>query len=122
VHALSYPLGSTFHLAHGLSNALLLPYVMAYNMVEAPERYANVALALGCTKSTSDCETAKKGIEKIKELITECKVIARLRDLDIPQSAIPTMAKDALKIQRLLKNNPRHISEEDAIDIYNKAY
>ena len=122
VHALSYPLGSTFHLAHGLSNALLLPYVMAYNMVEAPERYANVALALGCTKGANDCETAKKGIEKIKELITECKVIARLRDLDIPQSAIPTMAKDALKIQRLLKNNPRYISEEDAIDIYNKAY
>jgi len=91
-------------------------------MVEAPERYANVALALGCTKGVDDYETAKKGIEKIKELITECKVIARLRDLDIPQSAIPTMAKDALKIQRLLKNNPRHISEEDAIDIYNEAY
>jgi len=122
VHALSYPLGSTFHLAHGLSNALLLPYVMAYNMLEAPERYANVALALGCTKGTTHEETAKKGIKKINELITACKVIARLRDLNIPRSAIPTMARDALKIQRLLINNPRYISEQDAVAIYNEAY
>jgi alcohol dehydrogenase class IV len=48
VHALSYPLGSLYHLPHGLSNALLLPYVMEYNLVAAPERYAKVAEALGC--------------------------------------------------------------------------
>jgi alcohol dehydrogenase class IV len=122
VHALSYPLGSTFHLAHGLSNALLLPYVMEYNLPAAPARYADVAVAMGCTREADDTATAKKGIEKVKSFIAECGVPARLRDVNIPKEAIPQMAVDALKIQRLLKNNPRHISEQDAIDIYEAAY
>jgi alcohol dehydrogenase class IV len=122
VHALSYPLGSTFHLAHGLSNALLLPYVMEFNLSAAPGRYADVAVALGCDREKDDIATAKKGIEKVKFLIAECAVPARLRDVGIPKDAIPHMAADALKIQRLLKNNPRHISEQDAIDIYEAAY
>lgn len=122
VHALSYPLGSTFHLAHGLSNALLLPYVMEYNMVAAPARYANVAVALGCVREDSDEKTALKGIEKIKELMRECGVPDKLHDVKIPEDALPQMAKDAMKIQRLLKNNPRHINEEDALHIYQKAY
>jgi len=122
VHALSYPLGSTFHLAHGLSNALLLPYVMEYNMEASLTRYANVAVALGCKRGVNDHETAKLGIAKVRSLIAECNVPAQLRDVDIPADAIPEMAKNALKIQRLLKNNPRHISEQDAINIYNEAY
>ena len=122
VHALSYPLGSTFHLAHGLSNALLLPYVMEFNYVAAPKRYADVAVALGCERGADDLETARKGIEKIKELISACGIPARLRDVNIPREAIPQMAVDAMKITRLLKNNPRPITEADAIEIFNAAY
>lgn len=122
VHALSYPLGSTFHLAHGLSNALLLPFVMEFNIEAAPARYAEVAVALGCERGINDLETAKKGVEKIRQLIAACNIPAMLHEVNIPKEAIPEMAKDALKIQRLLKNNPRHISEEDAIHIYTAAY
>jgi alcohol dehydrogenase class IV len=122
VHALSYPLGSTFHLAHGLSNALLLPYVMEFNYVAAPKRYAEVAIALGCERDADDMKTALKGIEKIKALISDCGIPSRLRDVKIPKEAIPQMAVDAMKITRLLKNNPRPITETDAIDIYNAAY
>jgi len=122
VHALSYPLGSSFHLAHGLSNALLLPYVMEYNLPAAPARYANVAVALGCLREADDLSTAKRGIERVKSFIAECGVPSRLRDVNIPKEAIPQMAVDALKIQRLLKNNPREITEQDAIDIYEAAY
>jgi len=122
VHALSYPLGSMFHLAHGLSNALLLPYVMEFNLPAAPQRYAEVALALGCPGGNSDEETAQKGIEKIRALIKACGIPARLREVNIPQDAIAEMATDALKITRLLKNNPREITLQDAIDIYTAAY
>jgi len=122
VHALSYPLGSTFHLAHGLSNALLLPYVMKYNLPAAPRRYAEVAIALGCEREADDVSTAKKGIEKIRELIKACGIPATLKEVNIPQDAIPQMAKDAIKIQRLLKNNPREITEQDAVAIYQAAY
>ncbi|WP_205510077.1 iron-containing alcohol dehydrogenase [Longitalea arenae] len=122
VHALSYPLGSTFHLAHGLSNALLLPYVMEFNYVAAPKRYADVAIALGCERQADDVKTALKGIEKIRELIRDCGIPARLRDVGIPKEAIPQMAADAMKITRLLKNNPRPVTEADAIEIFNAAY
>lgn len=122
VHALSYPLGSLFHLAHGLSNALLLPYVMEYNIQAAAKRYADVAMALGCARQNNDLETANAGVEKIRALIKVCGIPATLREVNVPESAIPQMAVDALKIQRLLKNNPREITEQDAIDIYKAAY
>ncbi|MES2774788.1 MAG: iron-containing alcohol dehydrogenase [Bacteroidota bacterium] len=122
VHALSYPLGSMFHLAHGLSNALLLPYVMEYNIPASPKKYAEVAIALGCEKGDDDLATANKGVGKIKELIAACGIPARLRDVGVTEAAIEQMAADAMKIQRLLKNNPRLIEEKDAVEIYRAAY
>lgn len=122
VHALSYPLGSTFHIPHGLSNALLLPHVMEFNLPASPHRYADVAVALGCRREPDNIETAKRGIEKVRALIFECGVPTKLRDVGIEESSIPVMATAALKIQRLLKNNPRNITEEDAIAIYTAAY
>ncbi|MEP6676734.1 MAG: iron-containing alcohol dehydrogenase [Ferruginibacter sp.] len=122
VHALSYPLGSMFHLAHGLSNALLLPYVMEYNLEASLGKYADVAVALGCFPEEDKMETARKGVEKIRELIKDCSSPSTLREVNVPSSAIPKMAAEAVKIQRLLKNNPREIKEKDAIDIYMAAY
>jgi alcohol dehydrogenase class IV len=122
VHALSYPLGSMFHLAHGLSNALLLPYVMAFNIPAATKRYADVAVALGCNPDPDDLSTALAGVEKIKSLIAECGVPDKLSKLNIPREAIPQMAEDALKITRLLNNNPREVTLKDAIAIYEEAY
>jgi len=121
VHALSYPLGSMFHLAHGLSNSLLLPYVMEFNIPAAPKKYADVAIALGCERQVDDKATACAGVKKIKELIKACGIPATLKEVNVPESAIPQMAADAMKIQRLLKNNPREITETDAIDIYTNA-
>ena len=122
VHALSYPLGSIFHLAHGLSNALLLPYVMEFNIPATTKKYAEVAIALGCERQADDKTTACKGVRKIKELIKACGIPATLREVNVPESAIPQMAADAMKIQRLLKNNPREITEQDAINIYRAAW
>jgi alcohol dehydrogenase len=122
VHALSYPLGSMFHLPHGLSNALLLPYVMEFNLVTSANRYADVAIALGCERGKDDLTTAKKGVEKVKEIIEQCGLPLRLRDAGVNEDAIPTMAKDAMKVQRLLKNNPREVTLDDAINIYKEAF
>lgn len=122
VHALSYPLGSMFHLPHGLSNALLLPYVMEYNYVAAPGKYAQVAIALGCEREKTEELTALAGIQRIRSLIQECGIPSRLREVDIPQNAIPKMAEDAMKITRLLINNPREITLNDALSIFNAAY
>jgi alcohol dehydrogenase class IV len=122
VHALSYPLGSMFHIPHGLSNALLLPYVMEFNIPTAPARYADVARALGCNNGENDTDTANKGVNKIRSLIKQCGIPSTLSEAGIDKSAIPAMAADAMKITRLLKNNPRPIDLNDAIGIYEAAY
>lgn len=122
VHALSYPLGSMYHLAHGLSNAMLLPYVMEYNLVASPERYADVAIALGCIKKETALETAKAGVEKIRKLNALCGIPSTLNEVGVREDSIPQMAGEAMKIQRLLKNNPREITEPDAVAIFKSAF
>jgi alcohol dehydrogenase len=122
VHALSYPLGSMYHLPHGLSNALLLPYVMEYNIPCAIKKYADVSMALGCARQKDDEATAYAGVAKIRELNSSCKVPKTMKEVGVTEDSIVQMAKEAIKIQRLLKNNPKEITEQDAIDIYKKAY
>ncbi len=122
VHALSYPLGSTFHLAHGLSNALLLPYVMEFNVPAAPEKYAGVAVALGCERQADHLSTAKAGIQKIREIIAACNIPSTLKEVGISKDSIPQMAQEAMLIQRLLVNNPRQVTLDDAVAIFTAAY
>jgi alcohol dehydrogenase class IV len=121
-HALAYPLGVSYHVPHGLSVALLLPAVMAFNMSAAPERTAGIALALGALPGTSDIETAEKGIELLKNLMLDCGLPASLEALHVPYDAIESMAEGAVKVQRLLKNNVRTITQKDAAEIYRAAF
>lgn len=122
VHALAYPLGSEFHIAHGVSNALLLPHVLRFNLPAAPAKYAQAAIAMGVSREGSSEAIAMRGIEQIERLIATCGVPPRLRDLNIPRDAIPRMADAALTITRLLDRNVRAVTRADAIDIYEKAY
>ena len=122
VHALSYPLGGEFHIPHGLSNAILLPSVMKFNMPANVKRHAEVAIALGCQPGANDEETAQRGVEFIYRLAEAVGIPKKLTDLGIPQTAVDGMAKAAMQVQRLLKNNPREVTEQDARDIYNSLY
>ena len=122
VHALSYPLGGEFHIPHGLSNAILLPSVMKFNRPAALRRYAEVAVAMGCQPGKDDNETAQRGVEFIYDLSKKVGMPQKLTDLNIPQTAVDGMAKAAMEVQRLLKNNPREVTEQDARDIYNSLY
>lgn len=122
VHALSYPLGGEFHIPHGLSNAILLPSVMKFNMPASIKRYADVAIALGCEPGKSDEETAQRGVDFIYRLAEAVGIPQKLTDLGIPQTAVDGMAKAAMKVQRLLKNNPREVTEQDAKEIYNSLF
>jgi alcohol dehydrogenase class IV len=122
VHALSYPLGGEFHIPHGLSNAILLPSVMKFNRPANLRRYAEVAIALGCEPGKDDNETAQHGVDFIYQLADAVGIPKKLTDLGIPQSAVDGMAKAAMEVQRLLKNNPRVVTEQDARDIYNSLY
>lgn len=122
VHALAYPLGGEFRLAHGLSNALLLPYVVDFNLSAAPERHAAIAQALGVEALPSAAETAARGVERLRALCAECGVPNRLSALGVPADAIPRLAAAAMKVTRLLKNNPREVTLADAERIYRNAW
>lgn len=121
VHALAYPLGGEFHIAHGLSNAILLPHVMTFNIQAVPERYAKIARVLGC-KTVEVTKAANEAAEKAKALSKACGIPAKMRELGIPETAIPGMAEGALQVTRLLKNNPRPVTLEDAQTIYEQAF
>lgn len=119
VHALAYPVGGMFHKSHGLSNSVLLPTVMRFNMQGNEKRYADVAIACGCQPGETDAETALRGVEFICQLSKACGIPQTLEEIGIPKTAVPQMAKAAMLQQRLLKNNPRPVTEQDCTDIYN---
>lgn len=122
VHALSYPLGGEFHLSHGLANAVLLPSVMKFNCNANLKKYAEVALACGAAKGANEDETAQNGVEFVTQLSKDCGIPTKLTELGIPHEAVDRMAKAAMEVQRLLKNNPRTVTEADAKAIYESLY
>lgn len=123
VHALSYPLGGEYHLSHGLANAVLLPSVMRFNMPVCIDRYATVARAVGvdCAGLTKE-ESAQRAVEAVAALTRDCGIPATLSEIGICQSDVPGLARSAMKVTRLLVNNPREVTEQDACDIYNTLF
>ncbi|MCY4243498.1 MAG: iron-containing alcohol dehydrogenase [Rhodobacter sp.] len=124
VHALAYPIGGTFHVPHGLSNALVLPHVLRFNAPDAHGPYAEIAAdafprLARVEGSQARCDAF---IEALADLSSKLGMRTRLRDVDIPEDAIGKMASDAMLQRRLLVNNPREVSERDAFNIYRAAW
>jgi alcohol dehydrogenase class IV len=123
VHAFAYPLGGEFHLAHGLTNTLILPYVMRYNILGCPDKFAQMAKTFGeKVERLSELDGAEAAVKFVERLSEDLRVPRRLRDVGIPENAIPRLAEAAMKVTRLLANNPRKIILEDAVAIYKSAY
>jgi len=125
VHALAYPLGSCFHIPHGLSNALVLPHVLRFNAKTASNLYASLAPIIiphfsGLELSAQ--EKTLKLIEYIEGLIPKLGLPTRLRELSIEKHDLEYLAEAAMDQQRLLINNPREVSQADAFDIYTAAF
>jgi alcohol dehydrogenase len=123
VHAFAYPIGGEFHVAHGLANSIMLPAVMRFNLLGNLAKFADISQALGLeTEGLSDKEAALEGLEAVEDLMADLNIPRRLRDLNIPREAIPTLAEGVMKVTRLLANNPRRITLEDARRIYEEAW
>lgn len=124
VHALAYPIGGTFHIPHGLSNALVLPHVLRFNAPDAAHLYAEIAADAFPPLEREESVQGRCAafIEELAALSTRVGLQPRLRDVGIPEAALAKMAADAMKQQRLLVNNPRDVSEADALAIYRSAW
>jgi len=117
VHALAYPVGARFHVAHGLSNSLVLPQVLRFNAPAAEAHYAEIGDILVPGKG----DGAASLIEWLAELPVELGLPTRLRDVGIAESDLDALVEDAMKQTRLLINNPRELTQADALGIYRAA-
>jgi len=124
VHALAYPIGGTFHVPHGLSNALVLPHVLRFNAPEAAQEYAQLAPFIFPDIDTTQIhhKVCDEFIDRIAALSATVGLQQTLREVGITESDLPAMASDAMKQTRLLVNNPRHVTEQDALAIYRAAW
>jgi alcohol dehydrogenase class IV len=123
VHALAYPLGGRFNIAHGVSNALLLPYVMEWNKLACVERMRDIADAMGVRVAhLSDKDAADLAVKAMADLCAAVEIPSGLRSFNVPEDAIPAMAEEASKIDRLMRNNPRKLTAADIEKIYRAAY
>jgi alcohol dehydrogenase class IV len=122
---MSRPIGANFHVAHGMSNAVLLGPVMEFSLPGNPKRYAEIAAALGeNVTGLADMEAAKKGASAVRRIIKQLE-IPRLRGLGIDskkfQEVIPQMIEAAIA-SGSPDNNPRIATKEEMADIYHQAY
>ena len=126
VHALAYPIGGTFHVSHGLSNSLVLPYVLRFNSIDSKtaKNYAELAPFIFPEININQGSQAvcKDFIDQLEVLSKKIGLPQKLREVNIPKDACKKMASDAMKQTRLLVNNPRELTENDALNIYEAAW
>lgn len=122
VHALAYPLGSKYKVAHGLSNALLLPYVLQFNLPACEERLSILAKHLSLADQSSVSANAAHCVEAISQWIADLNIPSKLSAIGIKEEDLESLATSGMKVQRLLSNNPRAVSYADALNIYREAF
>ena len=124
VHALAYPLGGNYHIPHGLSNSLVLPYVLRFNAPAAAELYAEIAGLIMPGKLLPDDPIAVTEMlaDHFLVLAADLGLQTTLRQMDIAENDLPKLARESMLQQRLLINNPREINLNDSLAIYRQAY
>jgi alcohol dehydrogenase class IV len=121
VHALAYPIGGIFHVPHGLSNSLVLPHVLRFNVPEAVHHYAEIAAIIVPHVEGSTEARAEALIVAMQQIAKMTGIETTLQQVGIKESDLDRLAEDAMKQTRLLGNNPREVTRDDARAIYAAA-
>ena len=121
VHALAYPLGGKYRIAHGISNAILLPYVMQFNAVGNEAKFRDIAEAMGIDIARlSDAEATQAFIAALFAFNHDLEIPANLKRWNITEADLETLVEGAAKVTRLLDNNPRPMGKDDIRAVYLK--
>ena len=125
VHAMSRPLGSLFHVPHGMSNAMLLPTVTEFSASAAMDRYADCGRAIGlCDADDDDALAVRKLLDGLHAYNSRLEVPSMRAfgiDRDAFSGALGQMAEDALR-SGAPNNNPRIADKEEIIDLFLQAW
>jgi len=121
VHALAYPIGGIFHVAHGLSNSLVLPHVLRFNLPAAASHYAELAGIVVPHASGSEEARAQALIVAMQQIAKITGVETTLQQVGIVERDLDRLADDAMLQTRLLGNNLRELTRADARAIYAAA-
>jgi alcohol dehydrogenase class IV len=122
VHALAYPLGGHFHVPHGASNALMLRHVLGHNLHAAMSDYAQLGTLLDPELASLGTQAQAQGfVELMSEMCRTAGVPLRLSDVGVSAGDLDLLAREAMKQERLLVNNPCPITEADARRLYEAA-
>ncbi|OFW98591.1 MAG: alcohol dehydrogenase [Alphaproteobacteria bacterium RIFCSPHIGHO2_12_FULL_63_12] len=121
VHGMAYPLGALFHIPHGASNALMLEPVLRFNASAAAPLYAELGDVIGANATGGFAERCDAFTDRLMEIVAATGVERRLSNLGISHNDLPRMAEDAMKAQRVMQNNPRDVTYEDALKMYGEV-
>lgn len=121
VHALAYPIGGTFHVPHGLSNSLVLPHVLRFNLPAAAGLYAELAEIVVPEASGTAEARAEALVVAMQQIATITGIERTLQQVGIKETDLDQLADDAMLQTRLLGNNPRTVTRDDARAIYAAA-
>ncbi len=121
VHALAYPIGGIFHVPHGLSNSLVLPHVLRFNLPEACGHYAQLAAIVAPQAMGTEAARAHALIVAMQQIAERTGIQTRLQQVGISANDLDRLADDAMLQTRLLGNNPREVTRADARAIYGAA-
>ena len=120
VHALSYPLGGKYHIAHGVSNAMLLTPVMKFNQPAIKDLLA-VAYDRVVKTGDKDLSVDDKSeymLNQLEEIVKVLEIPTSLKEFDVPEEDLDGLVAAGMEVTRLLVNNKREVTPEDARKIY----
>lgn len=121
VHSMTHALGGMFDMAHGVANALVLPYVMEYNLLACPKKFADIAQAMGENiDGLSLLDAAAKSVEAVRKLSRRLGIPQRLSEVGVDLSKIDEMADWAFKDGNTACN-PRPGSKEVFVELFKAA-
>ena len=120
VHALSYPLGGKYHIAHGVSNAILLVLVMKFNepVIRGKLAAAYDRIVHGEKTCTTEAEKSAWVVERMGQIVRHLDIPTSLSEFNVPREDLDGLVKAGMQVQRLLVNNMRTVTPEDARNIY----
>ena len=121
-HSLAHPLSTVVDLHHGLANAILLPYTMAFNREAATDQLKDIAAAFGVNiHALSPEEGAQAAIDQVAQLCKDIGIPSHLREVNVKAEMIPHLARQAMADGCHL-TNPRPCTEKDMINLYQQAF